>query len=145
MRPSLLIVVCFLQFAAGAELWTNMAGRTIEATLEKFDGVTVTFTRTNGTSLTMPLRVLNLPDQQRVKIRSGHNIAPAFVQGAYRDARTVLDRFEALPAERRTEEARAAAIRTACAIFDARLKPRASELQNPQVRDEIKRLRDSLR
>jgi hypothetical protein len=126
---------------AWADLWTNQAGRVIEARLEEFDGSQVTLVRTNGSVVRLPLKVLCAADQRRVQQQCGQSIAPAFVQAAYRDARSVLDRFERLPAEQRTEEARAQTARMACAVFDARLKPRLGELKDSQVLEEVKRLR----
>jgi len=127
-----------------AELWTNQAGRVIDATLEKFDGASVTFVRTNGSRLVLPLLALTVADQQRVKLKSGHTVVPVFVQAAYRDACSVLDRFGKLPAAQRSDNARTKATRMACAVFDARLEPRQQELKDPEVRREIKRLRASL-
>ena len=147
MRITHLVVLlaCFappLQLCA--DLWTNQAGHVIEAKLQSFDGMTVTLVRTNGTLLKLPLSALSRLDQDRVRLKSGQAVAPAFVHDAYRDAREVLDKFERLSDEQRTEEARAAATRMACAIFDARLKPRLGELKSPAVLREIQRLRASL-
>lgn len=146
MKARWLIACAWLAFTfpAAADLWTNQAGRILEAALEKFDGASVTFVRTNGARLVLPLRALSPADQRRVKQRTGHTVVPAFVQGAYLDARSILDRFEALPAEQRTDEARAGATRTACAVFDGRVEPRRRELKDPEVARETRRLRDAL-
>ena len=142
------LVVLFACFVAPlqlpADLWTNQAGHVIEAKLQSFDGATVTLVRTNGTLLKLPVSALSRADQDRVRLKSGQAVAPAFVHDAYRDAREVLDKFERLSDEQRTEEARAAATRMACAIFDARIKPRLGELKSPAVLREIQRLRASL-
>jgi hypothetical protein len=107
-----------------ADLWTNQAGRVIEARLEAFDGTQVTLTRTNGSRLKLPIGALSQADQDRVRRQAGHSLAPAFVEAAYRDAKAVIEQFRSLPSERRTEKRRAASIQMACAVFDARLKPR---------------------
>jgi hypothetical protein len=127
-----------------ADLWTNQAGRVIEARLETFDGATVTLARTNGSHLRLPLGSLCQEDQTRVRLQAGRSIAPAFVHAAYRDAKAVMEQFDRLPAERRTDEARSASIRMACAAFDARLKPRLDELKDKRIQEEIRRLRVSL-
>lgn len=116
----------------------------IEARLEAFDGAWVTLARTNGSQVRLPLSALCQADRNRVRQQTGHSVAPAFVQGAYRDARVILEQFERLPAEQRTEEGRAGSIRMACAVFDARLKPRMEELKDKDVFDEVRLLRASL-
>ncbi len=126
---------------ARGDLWTNQAGRVVEARLEAFDGAWVTLVRTNGSQLKLPLGALCPADQRRVRLQTGQSVAPAFVQAAYRDAKAVLEKFDRLPAERRTEEARVASIGLACAAFDARLKPRLGELKEPGVSNEVRRLR----
>jgi hypothetical protein len=140
----LVLLSALLAASTQADLWTNQAGRVIEARLDGFDGSQVTLVRTNGAVLKLPLKALCPADQRRVQLQHGRSIAPLFVQAACRDARSVLDRFERLPAEQRTEEARAQAQRMACAVFDARLKPRLGELKDKQVLEEVKRLRASL-
>jgi hypothetical protein len=127
-----------------ADLWTNQAGHVIDAKLQAFDGATVTLVRTNGSQLKLPLSALSKADQNRVRLKSGQAVAPAFVHDAYRDAKEILDKFERLSDEQRTDEARLAATRMACAIFDARLKPRLHELKAPTVLREVQRLRASL-
>jgi hypothetical protein len=127
-----------------ADLWTNHAGRVIEGRIEAFDGAQVTLTRMNGSRLSLSLSALCQSDQHRVRLLAGHSVAPLFVQGAYRDARTILEQFERLPAEQRTEEARTGCLRMACAIFDARLKSRMDELKDKAVLEEVRRLRASL-
>ena len=142
------LVVFFACFAAPlqlwADLWTNQAGHVIEANLKSFDGATVTLVRTNGSQLKLPLSALSKADQDRVRLKTGQAVAPAFVHDAFRDAREILDKFERLPDEQRTDEARAAATRMACAIFEARLKPRLHELKGPSVLREVQRLRAAL-
>jgi len=147
MRITHLVVLlaCFappLQLCA--DLWTNQAGHVIEAKLQSFDGATVTLVRTNGSQLKLPLSALSKADQNRVRLKSGQAVAPAFVHDAFRDAKEILEKFERLPDEQRTDEARIAATRMACAIFDARLKPRMHELKAPAVLEEVRRLRASL-
>ena len=127
-----------------ADLWTNQAGHVIEAKLQGFDGATVTLLRTNGSQLKLPLSALSKPDQNRVLLKSGKAVAPAFVHDAFRDAKEILDKFERLPDEQRTDEARVAATRMACTIFEARLKPRLHELKAPTILAEIQRLRAAL-
>ena len=127
-----------------ADTWTNQAGHVIEAKLQAFDGATVTLVRTNGSQLKLPLSALSKPDQNRVRLKSGQAVAPAFVHDAFRDAREVLDKFERLSDEQRTDEGRLAATRMACAIFDARIKPRLHELKAPAVLAEVQRLRAAL-
>jgi hypothetical protein len=143
---NLAVLLGWLAMAAPlrADLWTNQAGRVIEARLEAFDGASVTLTRTNGSLLRLPMSALSQTDQHRVRLQTGHSLVPAFVQGAYRDARAVLEQFERLPAERRTEPARTATIRMACAVFDARLKPRLGELKDKDILEEIRRLKAAL-
>jgi hypothetical protein len=142
------LVVLLACFAAPlqlrADLWTNQAGHVIEAKLQSFDGATVTLVRTNGSQLKLPLSALSQADQNRVRLKSGKAVAPAFVHDAFRDAKEILNKFERLPDEQRTDEARIAATRMACAIFDARLKPRMQELKAPSVLAEVRRLRASL-
>ena len=142
------LVVLFACFVAPlqlpADLWTNQAGHVIEAKLQSFDGSTVTLVRTNGSQLKLPLSALSKADQNRVRLKTGQAVAPAFVHDAYRDAKEILDKFERLSDEQRTDEARAAATRMACAIFEARLKPRLHELKAPSVLREVQRLRASL-
>jgi len=144
--PCLTVLIGLLTMAPPlwADLWTNQAGRVIEARLETFDGSQVTFARTNGTSLKFPLSALCQTDQHRVRLQTGYSVAPAFVQSAYRDAKAVIEKFERLPAGQRTKEAIAASTRMACAVFDARLKPRLEELKDKDVLEEIRRLRTSL-
>jgi hypothetical protein len=147
MRITHLVVLlaCFVTpLQLCADLWTNQAGRVIEARLEAFDGATVTLVRTNGSQLKLPLSALSHSDQNRVRLKSGKAVAPAFVHDAFRDAKEVLEKFERLPDEQRTDEARVAATRMACAIFDARLKPRMQELKAPSVLAEVRRLRAAL-
>jgi hypothetical protein len=147
MRMASLFVLSGLLAAvapAWADLWTNQAGRVIEARLQEFDGAQVTLVRTNGAVLKLPLKALCPSDQRRVELLHGRSIAPPFVLGAYRDARTVLDRFDRLPAEQQTPEARQKAVNMACAVFDARLRGRFAELSDKDVQSEVKRLRDSL-
>jgi len=139
------LLACFATpIALYADVWTNQAGHVIEAKLHAFDGATVTLVRTNGSQLKLPLSALSKPDQNRVRLKSGQAVAPAFVHDAFRDAREVLDRFERLSDEQRTDEGRLAATRMACAIFDARIKPRLHELKAPTVLAEVQRLRASL-
>ncbi len=127
-----------------ADLWTNQAGRVIEARLLEFDGTWVTLARTNGSRLRLPLTALRPADQRRVKLQLGESIAPPFVLAAYREARTVLDQFNKLPAQQRTEDARTKTGRMAGAVFDGRLKPRQDELKDPPVQTEVQRLRNLL-
>ena len=127
-----------------ADLWTNQAGHVIDAKLQSFDGATVTLVRTNGSQLKLPLSALSKSDQDRVRLKSGQAVAPAFVHDAFRDAKEILDKFERLSDEQRTEEARIAATRMACAVFDARMRPRLAELKSPAVLREVQRLRASL-
>lgn len=140
--------ILFLSLAvagrAEAELWTNQAGQVIEATFKGFDGSSVTLVRTNGMPLRLPLSALCKEDQRRVRLQANQSLAPDFVQTAYRDARSVLDRFERLPPNQQTPEARQKAVNMACSVFDARVNARAGELKDPAVKDEVKRLRDSL-
>jgi hypothetical protein len=127
-----------------AESWTNQAGRVIEARFESLDGDQVTLVRTNGARVRMPLSSLRMADQQRVRRQTGRSMAPPFVHSAYRDARSIIDQFERLPAARQTEAARIGAERMACAVFDARLRPRLGELNDPDAQQEIRRLRAAL-
>jgi len=139
------LLACFVApLQLCADLWTNQAGHVIEANLKSFDGATVTLVRTNGSQLKLPLSALSQADQNRVRLKSGQAVAPAFVHDAFRDAKEILEKFERLPDEQRTDEARIAATRMACAIFDARLKPRMHELKAPAVLEEVRRLRASL-
>ena len=133
-----------MSWPLSADLWTNQAGRVIEARLEAFDGAWVTLALTNGSSLRLPLGSLCQADQYRVRRQTGHSLAPAFVHSAYRDARKIIKQFERLPPEQRTEEARAGCARLARAIFDARLKPRLDELKDKDVLEEVGHLRVSL-
>ena len=146
MRTTGLILLGWLTMATPlwADLWTNQAGRVIEARLKAFDGASVTLTRTNGSSLRLPLSALCQTDQRRVLSLKGHSIVPIFVQAAYRDARTIIDQFERLPTELQTEQGRAASWRMAREVFEARLKPRLEELKDKKVLEEIRRLRASL-
>ncbi len=147
MRLTHLVVLlaCFVApLQLCADLWTNQAGHVIEANLKSFDGSTVTLVRTNGTLLKLPLSALSKADQNRVLLKSGKTVAPTFVHDAYRDAKEILDKFERLADEQRTDEARVAATRMACAVFDSRLKPRLAELKSPAVLREVQRLRASL-
>jgi hypothetical protein len=146
MKLALLLALSAALSSVGvrAELWTNQAGKIIEAELAKIEGTTVTLVRTNGSRIVLPLSALSKADQQRAKRQTGETVAPPVAQAAYRDARAILERFAALPAGQRTPEARTAAIRTACAVFDGRLKPHAVELQDANVAEEVKRMRDSL-
>lgn len=142
--PAVLIASLILPAQLVAEQWTNLAGRVIVARLDGFDGVSVTLTRTNGSHLRIPVSALCESDQHRVRLRTGHSPAPPFVLDAYRDAKTILDRFARLPAGQRTESARIATHRMACAVFDARLKDRIDELKKKNLLEEIKRLRETL-
>ena len=140
-----LLLACFATpLRLCADLWTNQAGHVIEAKLQSFDGATVTLVRTNGSQLKLPLSALSKSDQDRVRLKSGQAVAPAFVHDAFRDAKEILDKFERLSDEQRTEEARIAATRMACAVFDARMRPRLAELKSPAVLREVQRLRASL-
>lgn len=142
------LVVLFASFTLPVQLlgeqWTNQAGRVIEARLEAFDGVLVTFARTNGLLLKIPVSALCEKDQHRVRLQTGHSLAPAFVHDAYRDAKAIIERFERFPTAQRTEEAWTATRRMACAIFDARLQPRRDELTHKAVAEEVRRLRNAL-
>ena len=147
MRQFCLFALAFLACVVSslhAEFWTNQAGRVMEGKLNQFDGVTVTILKTNGVRLQIPLTALCEADQRRVRAQTGQSIAPLFVQAAYRDALTVLAQFDRLPPEQKSEDNAIKARRTAQAVFDARLKPRMRELQQPDVRQEIKRLRFTL-
>ena len=146
MRTMPLILLGWLTMATPlwADLWTNQAGRAIEARLKAFDGASVTLTRTNGSSLQLPLSALCPTDQQRVLSQMGHSVAPAFVQAAYRDARRIIEQFERLPTEQQTGQGRAASIRMAREVFEARLKPRLDELKEKNVFQELQHLRASL-
>ena len=145
IAPLVVLLACFVTpLQLCADLWTNQAGHVIEASLKSFDGSTVTLVRTNGSQLMLPLSALSKEDQDRVRLKSGQAVAPAFVHDAYRDAREILDKFERLADDQRTDEARAAATRMACAVFEARLKPRLHELKSPTVLREVQRLRTSL-
>jgi hypothetical protein len=143
LKAPLIVVVVFLASLTqlAAELWTNQASRVIEGTLKDFDGAWVTLVRTNGMALRLPLSVLCASDQRRVLLQSARSIAPDFVQAAYKDARSVLDRFESLPAHQQTSEGRKRAVLMACSVFDTRIKTRAAELQEKALQDEVQRLR----
>jgi hypothetical protein len=136
----LLVTLCW----ARAEMWTNQAGRVVEARLQSFDGVSVTLVKTNAQTLQIPLASLCAADQRRVRQQAGLSIAPEFVQAAYRDASAVLARFDSQPASRKTGEGRTKAALMACSVFDARMGVRAQEITDQAVRDEIKRLRSLL-
>ncbi len=139
-----LIVFLAALGAAEADSWTNQAGGVIEATLESFDGARVTLVRTNGAVLRLPLSALSAADQRRARLQSAQSIAPDFVRTAYTDARSVLDRFDRLPAHQQTPEARRRALHMARSVFDARIKARAAELQDKTVLEEVRHLRTSL-
>jgi hypothetical protein len=139
-----LMLLVTVQAPAWGEMWTNQAGRVIEAKLGAFDGVWVTLERTNAPALRVPLSALREPDQRRVRLLKGQSVAPAFVQAAYRDAATVLRRFERLPADRQTADAWKQAADVACATFDARIQARSTELTSAEVQAEVKRLRLAL-
>jgi hypothetical protein len=144
MRTAHLLLFMALFGALGpaqAETWTNQAGRAIEARLADFDGVWVTLVRTNAATLRLPLSALCAADQRRVRVQKAQSIAPSFVMAAYKNARTVLERFERLPAEQQTAAGRTNAGHMACSIFDARLKARSSELTEKAVLEEVQRLR----
>lgn len=146
MRTLGLVLLGCLTIATSlrADLWTNQAGRVIEARLEALDGASVTLTRTSGAQLRLPLSALCPTDQQRVLAQMGRSPGPAFVQAAYRDARAIIDQFERLPAGLQTEQGRAASKRMAREAFEARLKPRLDELKDRNVLGEVQRLRASL-
>jgi hypothetical protein len=145
MRTALILLGWFtMAMPLCADLWTNQAGRVIEARLEAFDGASVTLTRTNGAHLKLPLSALCPTDQQRVLSQMGRSVVPAFIQAAYRDARTIIDQFERLPTGLQTEQGRASSVRMAREVFDARLKPRLNELKDKNVLEEVQRLRASL-
>jgi hypothetical protein len=144
MRANRLFAIALLFGALGAaraENWTNQAGRVIEGRLAKFDGLSVTLVRTNGVTVRLPLSALCKADQQRVLIRNDFSIAPGFVVAAYKDAVLVLEKYQRLPPEQQTAEARKAAVQMACAVFDGRLRARRSELTDKAVQDEVTRLR----
>jgi hypothetical protein len=146
LTTHLMVLTLFLAplAPAAAESWTNQAGRVLEAALRDFDGAYVTLARTNGASFRLPLAALCVSDQRRVRLQSAQSIAPAFVQAAYNDARSILDRFASLPPSRQTPEGRSRAVLMACSVFDTRLKARAAELQEMGVQGEVRRLRASL-
>lgn len=142
--PAVLLAWLTLAAQLRADQWTNLAGRVIVARLDGFDGVSVTFTRTNGSRLRIPVNALCESDQHRVRLLSGHSPAPSFVLDAYRDANAILERFARLPARQQTESARVATLRMARAVFDARLKDRLDELKEKNLLAEVNRLRDTL-
>jgi hypothetical protein len=147
LRFTFLLVLGGLLAAAAparADWWTNAAGRVIEARLEGFDGAQVTLVRTNGAILKLPLKALCPADQRRVRLQQGQSVVPPFVLTAYKDASAILDKFQRLPAEQQTAEARQKAANMACAVFDGRLRARSAELADQEVLREIKRLRDTL-
>jgi hypothetical protein len=139
-----LLVVLAALSPARADLWTNQAGRVIEARLDACDGVWVTLVRTNGSPLKIPLSALCPADQRRARVQKALSVAPGFVKAAYKDAMTVMDRFERLPAEKQTPEGRQQAVSMARSVFDARLQARAPELTDKDVIEEVKRLRAAL-
>jgi hypothetical protein len=144
MRICPLLILAFLlgmPQLARCEYWTNQAGRVIEGQLEKFDGAWLTLLRTNGTALRLPLSALCKPDQQRVLVQNALSIAPGFVIAAYKDATSVLERYNRLPLDQQTPEARRASTHMACAVFDGRISPRKAELADKAVQVEVKRLR----
>ena len=144
IRLAALIVFLATLESVDADWWTNQAGGVVEATLDGFDGARVTLVRTNGAVLRLPLSALSAADQRRARLQSAQSIAPAFVQTAYADARSVLDRFDCLPAHQQTPEARRRAVHMARSVFDARIKARATELEDKTVLEEVRRLRSSL-
>ncbi len=129
---------------AWAELWTNQAAKVIQGNLEHFDGATVTLARTNGATLTLPLSAFCAADQRRVLAWSRRSVAPEFVWSAYRDAAAALARFDRLPADQQTAEARGKAANMARSVFDARVQPRSAELASPAVLQEVSRIRGLL-
>jgi hypothetical protein len=141
LRPLVLLMLVGSLAPVQGEMWTNQAGRVIEARLEACQGDWVTLVRTNGAVLKLPLSALRPADQRRARLQKAQSIAPAFVLAAYKDAHAVLDRFERLPADQQTAASRAAANQMACSVFDARLKARAAELTDKAVLDEVKNLR----
>jgi len=142
----LLALAALLAVPSGAlaDTWTNQAGRVIEARLADFDGVWVTLVRSNAAPLRLPLSALCASDQRRVRLQRAQSVAPPFVMAAYKDALTVLERFERLPADQQTAEARDQAARMACAVFDARVTVRSADLRDKDVAAEVRRLRASL-
>jgi hypothetical protein len=130
--------------AARGEMWTNQAGRVIEARLGEFDGIWVTLLKTNSSVLKVPLSALCEADQRRVRLLKGQTIAPPFVQSAYLDAASVLRRFERLPADQQTLEGWKKAANMACSVFDARISARSAQMTNQAVLEEVQRLRAAL-
>ena len=129
---------------ARGEFWTNQAGKVIEGRIESIAGSTILLVRTNGSQMKIPLQALAQPDQRRALSQVGRTFAPEFVQVAYRDACAILEQFDRLAPELRTEAAATKARRLACSVFDARLKPRSAELQQTEVQTEVQRLRAAL-
>ena len=147
MLTARLVLLAMLLGAAAparSESWTNQAGRVIEGRLGDFDGVWLTLIRTNGLPLRLPLSALCKADQRRVLAQKSLAIVPDFVTAAYKDAGTVLERYDRLPPEQQTPEARQGAVQMACAVFDGRVNPRKAELDDKAVQDEVKRLRTQL-
>jgi hypothetical protein len=147
MLTTRLLVLAVLLAALGpvrADMWTNQAGRVIEARLKEFDGVWVTLVRTNSSTLRLPLSALCKTDQRRVRAQKSQSIAPGFVQAAYKDAVGILERFQRLPADQQTAEGREKAVHMACSVFDARVNARSAELTDKDVLYEVRRLRASL-
>ena len=146
--PTACLIVFIVAFAAQgsvrAEMWTNQAGRVIEAKLGEFDGTWITLVRTNGATLKLPLSALREADQHRVRRHKAQSIAPSFVMAAYLDAVTVLRRFDRLPADQRTTESWQKAVQMAYSIFDARISVRSAEITDNAVRAEIRRIRAAL-
>src|SRR5512138_2791417 len=132
VRLYFLVLFVMALAPARADTWTNQAGRVIEARLGEFDGVWVTLLRSNAAPLRLPLSALCPADQRRVRLLKGQSIAPDFVRAAYRDATTVLQRFERLPADQQTADGWTKAVRMACSLFDARVNARSAQLTNTE-------------
>lgn len=84
---------------ASADIWTNTAGHSFEATALEIDGQTAIFERPSGEKIRLPLFSLSSDEQRRIREQFNGPDIPPELQSAYAYAEAQLERARALRAE----------------------------------------------
>jgi hypothetical protein len=130
--------------AVEADTWTNQAGHALVATLVDYQPGWVTLHQEGRGELTMPLEVLTAENQRTIKLRYGTSITPPYVQAAYRDAQTLLARYQRLPIRDGSAEEQKKINRMALMLFDERIRTFDTKSLAPVEKKELARMRSAL-
>lgn len=130
---------------ARASSWTNQAGKAIEAEALSLERGVVTLQRPDGETMRVLFTAFSPGSQQRLRKQFKVADVPDHILLAHRDATAMVQRYDRLPDDRKSEGGRDAVVRAARTLFDHRVAAGAGAPHHVTDRREIERLRRTIR